>query len=135
MALGTETQLMEENSYAITRFASLATWHDPNTWTLNLLRSSSLLARSLCNAMAPSSRPLLPRPASDKPKIGSRIQGPPLFKPPKTRTACHHCRKRKVKVSRSVHWSKNGLQGASYACHAMDEDGIGWMGGHRAELS
>ncbi|KAJ4211347.1 hypothetical protein NW759_012548 [Fusarium solani] len=47
--------------------------------------------------MAPSSRPLLPRPASDKPKIGSRIQGPPLFKPPKTRTACHHCRKRKVK--------------------------------------
>ncbi|KAI8673520.1 Zn(2)-C6 fungal-type domain-containing protein [Fusarium keratoplasticum] len=47
--------------------------------------------------MAPSSRPLLPRPASDKPRIGSRIQGPPLFKPPKTRTACHHCRKRKVK--------------------------------------
>ncbi|KAJ4320121.1 hypothetical protein N0V84_006008 [Fusarium piperis] len=47
--------------------------------------------------MAPPSRPLLPRPASDRPRIGSRIQGPPLYKPPKTRTACHHCRKRKVK--------------------------------------
>ncbi|RSM00867.1 hypothetical protein CDV31_011620 [Fusarium ambrosium] len=47
--------------------------------------------------MAPSSRPLLPRPVSERPRIGSRIQGPPLYKPPKTRTACHHCRKRKVK--------------------------------------
>lgn len=124
---------MEENSYAITRFASPATWRDPNTWTLDLLRSSSLLARSRvqCNGT------VVPSLASEA-RVGQaedwQNPGSTPLQTPQDENGMSSLSETQGE-GQSISLLVQKVVSRGLVTHAMDEDGIGWMGGHRAELS